>query len=174
MRKKDLDLTKAETMSSAEIGRYLKDKEKSFCREYLTDQNGTQAAIRAGYKPGKNNASAAVQGSRMMRDPAVTAYRHALIRENLSDKDLTRECIGLKYTEILDRCMQKEPVMAFDRASGEWIETGEWQFDARGAARALDGLVKLLGYAAPEKHEVQVSGGMETFFEEDEKTGRKV
>ena len=174
MRKKDLDLTKAETMSSAEIGRCLKDKEKLFCREYLTDQNGTQAAIRAGYKPGKNNASAAVQAARMLRDPAVSAYRKALIRETLTDKDLTRENIGLKYAQILDRCMQKEAVMEFDRASGEWIATGEWQFDAKGAAKALDGLVKLLGYAAPEKHEVQVSGSMETFFEEDEKTGRQV
>ena len=171
-RKKDLDLDRAEGMSSKEISRYLEDREKKFAKEYLTDNNATQAAIRAGYKPGKNNASAAVQGSRMMRDPAVTAYRHALIRENLSDKDLTRECIGLKYTEILDRCMQKEPVMAFNRETGEWVETGEWQFDARGAARALDGLVKLLGYAAPEKHEVQVSQGLETYFEKDEQSGR--
>ena len=168
MRKKDLDLTKAETMSSAEIGRFLKDKEKLFCREYLTDQNGTQAAIRAGYKPGKNNASAAVQAARMLRDPAVSAYRKALIRETLSDKDLTRENIGLKYAEILDRCMQKEAVMEFDRASGEWIETGEWQFDARGAARALEGLVRLMGYAAPEKHEVQVSQSFESAIDEED------
>lgn len=168
MRKKDLDLTMAETMSSAEIGRFLKDKEKLFCREYLTDQNGTQAAIRAGYKPGKNNASAAVQAARMLRDPAVSAYRKALIRETLSDKDLTRENIGLKYAEILDRCMQKEAVMEFDRASGEWIETGEWQFDARGAARALEGLVRLMGYAAPEKHEVQVSQSFESVIDEED------
>lgn len=104
----------------------------------------------------------------MLRDPAVSAYRKALIRETLSDKDLTRENIGLKYAEILDRCMQKEAVKEFDRASGEWIETGEWVFNAKGATRALDGLVKLLGYAAPEKHEVQVSQSFESVIDEED------
>lgn len=167
-RKKDLDLDRAEGMSSKEISRYLEDREKKFAKEYLTDMNATQAAIRAGYKPGKNNASAAVQGSRMMRDPAVTAYRHALIRENLADKDLTKESIGLMFTDVYEKCMQAKPVMAFDRATGELVETGEYVFDSRGAVKSLEGLVKLLGYAAPEKHEVQVSQSFESVIDEED------
>lgn len=153
-KKKGFDITKAVDMSSAEIGSYLDDREKKFAREYLVDMNATQAAIRAGYRAGKNNSSAAVQGCRLMRNDIVIAYRRALIKENLADKDITRENIALKFSEIFDRCMQKTPVMEFDRDSKEWEETGKWEFDAKGAAKALEGLTKLFGYDAPTRTEI--------------------
>lgn len=40
--------------------------------------------------------------------------------------------------EVVDRCMQKEPVMAFNRETGEWYDTGEWKFEHSGALKGLE------------------------------------
>ena len=45
-------------MSMEELEKLLTRKERLFVEEYDRDGNGTQAAIRAGYSPGKKNASA--------------------------------------------------------------------------------------------------------------------
>jgi len=47
----------------------LNDAQEAFCREYLIDFNGTQAAIRAGY----SEATAAQQASRLLRNVKVAA-----------------------------------------------------------------------------------------------------
>lgn len=147
--KTDFDAAAAETMSSAEIAAFLDVKARKFAKEFNKDLNGTQAAIRAGYKPGKNNTSAAQRAARLLRDPRVRAYRVALIRENVEDMTLTPELLQLKLLEIYNRCMQAEPVMSFE--GGEWVETGEWKFDSKGATRAVELLSKMLGYDAPIK-----------------------
>lgn len=156
-RKQDFDREAAGRMTSREIAAYMDEREKKFAAEYLVDMNGTQAAIRSGYKPGRNNASAAVAASRLLRDPRVRAYRAALIRESVEDMDVSREALVLKLLEIYRRCMEKEPVLEWDSAAGEWVESGVWKFDARGAARALEQLSKLMGFDAPTRHEI--SGG---------------
>lgn len=143
---------------SARIAEYMDEREIRFAEEYLQDMNGTQAAIRAGYKPGKNNASAAVQASRLLRDPRVRLYRAALMREGVEDMDISRESLVLKLLEIYHRCMAAVPVMEWDSINKEWVNSGEWRFDARGAAKALEQLSKLLGLDAPQKHEVTGKG----------------
>lgn len=45
----------------------LTPKQRRFVSEYLVDQNGTQAAIRAGYQP----IGAAVQASRLLTNPKI-------------------------------------------------------------------------------------------------------
>lgn len=147
--RKDFDAAAAEAMRSAEIAAFLDVRARKFAEEFNKDLNGTQAAIRAGYKPGKGNASAAQRSARLLRDPRVRAYRVALIRENVEDMTLTPELLQLKLLEIYNRCMQAEPVMAFE--GGEWVETGEWKFDSKGATRAVELLTKMLGYDAPIK-----------------------
>ena len=159
-----LDIEKAENMSSAEIEKYLSPKEIAFGREYLKDGNATAAAIRAGYSERRN--SAAVQGARMLKKEKVRAYRHALIREQMKNKDLTKESIVLKLSEIVDRCMQNIPVTEYNHDTKQYEETGEYEFDSRGAIRALNSLTKILGFDAPVKVETTVSG-FEAFAEED-------
>ena len=149
----EFDAAAAGTMTAQEIAAFLDEREMRFAREYLLDLNGTQAAIRAGYKPGTNNASAAVQASRLMRDERVRAYRSALIRESVEDLDVSRETMVLKLLEIYRRCMSAEPVLIWDSEKKEWIESGEWRFDAKGATRALEQLSRMMGYNAPVKLE---------------------
>lgn len=141
----------AEKMTSAEISRWLDDKAKKFHAEYLLCLNGTQAAIRAGYAPGKNNASAAVTASRLLRCPVGRAYRNALVRESVEDMTLSRESVVLKLYEIYGRCMTAIPVMEWDEGKKEWVESGEFRFDAKGASKALEQIAKLMGFEAPKK-----------------------
>ena len=162
-KKEEFDATAGLSMSSAEIGKYLDERELRFAKEYIKDMNGTQAAIRAGYKPGKNNASAAVQASRLLRDERVRAFRAALIRESVEDMDVSRESIVLKLLEIYQRCMAAVPVLMWDGETKEWVNSGEWRFDARGAAKALEQLTKLLGLDAPQQHQL-TGGGIEAIL----------
>lgn len=157
-KKEEFDAEQAVTMTAAEIARYLDDREAQFTREYLKDMNGTQAAIRAGYKPGVNNSSAAVQASRLLRDPRIKAYRAALIRESVEDLAIDRNSVVLKLLEIYQRCMSAIPVLEWDAGAQEWVESGEWRFDARGAAKALEQLTKLLGLDEPQKHSITANG----------------
>lgn len=147
----------AEGMNSREIAAWLDERERRFAEEYNRDLNGTAAAIRAGYKPGRENASAAVQASRLLRNPAVRAYRVALIRESVEDQALNKDSLVLKLLEIYRRCMQGEPVLVWDSAEKAWVESGEWRFDARGATKALELLSRLLGTDEPTR--VELSGG---------------
>lgn len=117
----------------------------------MTTLNGTQAAIQAGYKAGKDNASAAVQASRLMKDPRIRAYRNAVLRESVEDMALTRENVLLRQLEVWRRCMAAEPVMIWDSEKHEWVESGVWRFDAKGATKALENIAKLLGLDAPKK-----------------------
>lgn len=163
-RKEDFDAAAAAAMPSAEIAKYLDERELRFAKEYLKDMNGTQAAIRAGYKPGTNNASAAVQASRLMRDERIRAYRSALIRESVEDMDVSRESVVLKLIEIYRRCMTAIPVQTWDADKKEWVNSGEWRFDARGAAKALEQLTRLLGLDA--QGGAPAGGGIEAFLQQ--------
>lgn len=143
-------------MSSAEIGKWLDDREKKFHREYLVLMNGTKAAISAGYS--SKNGSAAVQASRLLRCPVGQAYRQAIFRESVEDITISRESICLKLFEIFQRCMSAVPVMEYDHDLKEYVETGTWQFDAKGATKALAQICTLMGFNAPKKLDVGGDG----------------
>ena len=158
--KTGFDAAAAATMTSAEIAAYMDEKTRRFAEEFNVDMNGTQAAIRAGYKPGANNASAAHRAMVLLRDPRVKAYRVALIRESVEDMTLTKDSLVLKLLEVYQRCMAAVPVMRYDKDAKEWVESGVWEFDAKGATRALQQLSKILGYDAPVKLENGEGGAL--------------
>lgn len=133
-------------MTAKELEGLLVAKQRLFIREYMIDRNGTQAAIRAGYAAGKDNHQAAVTANKLLKDPVVSACRAALLREECDRLAVSRQEIVLEYMEIYKRCMARTPVMEWDSENHRWKETGMWQFDAKGAANALDKLSGLLGY----------------------------
>ena len=132
-------------MSAADLERLLTEKQRAFVREYLLERNGTRAAIKAGYRAGKDNHTAAVTAARLLKDPVVTACRLALQKEAFAQLGISLESVCAELVEIKERCMQAKPVMVWDSESRSYVESGEWAFDAKGATRALVELADLLG-----------------------------
>lgn len=126
--------------------------------EYLIDLNGTQAAIRTGYAA-KN---ADVMASKLLAKPDVKA----LVKEKLEAREqktiITAEYVLSNLKEVVERCMQRSPVMEFDRVAKAMVqkmaendngkEVGLFEFDSNGANRALELLgrhLKLFDDGAP-------------------------
>jgi len=63
------------------------ERYERFCQEYLKDLNGTQAAIRAGYKP----VGAAVQASRLLNIPKIQARLEELKSERVNRIRVTQD-----------------------------------------------------------------------------------
>ena len=123
-----------------ELGKKLTARERTFVHEYLRDWNGTQAAIRTGY----SEKTAASQASRLLRKPEVRAYRDALLQEQFDAIGVTRHSIAGEVWELYQKCVQKEPVLEWDSVIREWVPNGEWQFNVKGALKALDMLRQML------------------------------
>lgn len=130
----------------------LTPQQELFCQEYIVDYNGTQAAKRAGY----SDKTAAVQASRLLKNAKVLSRVRAIQKERLEKLALTQESVLLNLLEVYDRCMQKKPVTEWDYETGEYKETGTYEFDAKGA-------LELLGkHLAMFTQKVEHSGSVET------------
>lgn len=114
----------------------LEEKQKMFCREYLVDFNGTQAAIRAGY----SKKTANEQASRLLAKVNVQAYLKQLIENRNERTKITQDEVIADIIKVKDRCMQSEAVL-----DKEGNLTGLYKFDSNGANKALDMLMKHTG-----------------------------
>lgn len=138
-------------ITAAELGKKLNARERAFVKEYLIDLNGTKAAIRAHYAE-KNAAS---QASRLLKKPEIQAYRDALLQEQFDAIGVTKHSIASEVWSIYQKCCQKEPVLEWDSINREWVPSGEWQFNVKGALKALDMLRQML----PEMKQDEDAGG---------------
>lgn len=106
----------------------LTDKQQRFCEEYIIDLNATQAAIRAGY----SEKTAQQVGSENLSKPVIAELIHSLKAERSEKLTIDAEWVLKSAKEVFDRCMQYEPVMDSNGA------TGEYKFEHSGANKALD------------------------------------
>lgn len=119
----------------------MTDKQINFCREYVKDYNGTQAAIRAGY----SKKTAAVKANQLLKNQDILNTIKQFQKELVESSCLTEEKVIAKVEEILDRCMSAEPVMEWNYEEHRYEPTGEYQFDSKGALKAIEMLGKHLG-----------------------------
>jgi len=117
----------------------LDAKRAKFVYEYLIDYNGTQAAIRAGYakKSAKVTASRLLTNDNVKR--AIDDGKMYYMLQNGMDAHWIRQ----KRLELLERCMQAEPVMI--KIDGEWVESGEYQFKDATVRNVLADMAKDAG-----------------------------
>ena len=115
----------------------LTTKQENFINEYMVDFNGTQAALRAGYSK-KNARQQATENIAKPAIKAIIAAKRAVLAEKTN---VNAEWVRKRAIEIVERCMQAEPVL--DRDGNE---TGEYKFDANGAKAALDMLNRMQGH----------------------------
>ncbi len=159
----------------------LNDRERLFCAEYLTDLNGQNAAIRAGYSP----KSAAVTASRLLikakikeeiqrlttaqlkkvhmgTDEALAAAAHIarsdprrLFTEDGRLKPIKQLEDGTALAISSIKVVEK-PGAVLEDGTREIDRVHEIKFWDKNAA--LDKLFKHLALAAPERHEIGFNG----------------
>jgi phage terminase small subunit len=112
----------------------LTAKQQMFCREYLVDLNGTQAAIRAGY----SKKTAQEQAARLLSNVIVKEYVQSLMDERSERVEITADYVLTSIHEITERCKQGVPVLV----DGE--PTGEWKFEPNAALKGCELLGKHL------------------------------
>ena len=119
----------------------LKPKHERFCQEYVIDYNGAQAAIRAGYK----EKSARGQASELLTNPNILARIREIQQEQIKRLAISQDFVVLQLIDTYNCCREPKPVMKYDYAEQAWVESGMYQFDSRGALKALEMLGKHLG-----------------------------
>ena len=93
---------------------HLNDQQELFCREYIIDFNGRQAAIRAGYSP----KTAAATASRMLNNVNTQAFLRELKverekRTNVSADRVVDQLAKIAFMDvksIIDRGKEKKKV----------------------------------------------------------------
>ena len=119
----------------------MTDKQINFCREYVKDYNGTQAAIRAGY----SEKTASVKANQLLHNENILNAIKQNQKELVESSCLTEEKVIARLEEILERCMSADPVMEWNYEEHCYEPTGEYQFDSKGALKAIEMLGKHLG-----------------------------
>lgn len=114
----------------------LSAKQERFCREYILDYNGTQAAKRAGY----SEKSAYSQAGRLLKNAEILARVRELQHEQVERLSVSADYVVLKLMETREKCMEPVPVL-----DSNGNQTGEYTFDSKGALRALELLGRHLG-----------------------------
>ena len=116
-------------------------KQERFCQEYIVDYNGTQAAVRAGYAAN----SARKTASRLLTNADILARVRELQREQTARLALTQDYVLQQLVDTYRCCREPEPVLVYDPDAGGMVESGKYQFDSKGALRALELIGKHLG-----------------------------
>ena len=117
------------------------DRQEFFCREYLVDYNGTQAAIRAGY----SQKTAYSQGSRLLKNANVLSRVRELQAEKTAQLSISQDWVVHQLVDVIQKCKDPVPVETWDYEGKAMVKTGEYMFDSKGVTKALELLGKHLG-----------------------------
>ena len=154
----------------------MTEKQKIFIKEYLKDFNGTRAYKEA-YKC-DNEDTARKNASRLLTKADIQEEIATQADKMLEELDISVAYIIGNIKEVVERCMQKAPVMYYDKEdkeykqekvmfkdeeTGEIREEGVWQFDA---SNSLKGLELLGKYKSIFKEKVEHSGSVKLTYEE--------
>lgn len=94
------------------------DKERIFCYEYLIDQNGKEAAIRAGYSP----KTAVKMAYQLKQTPRVAARLDEMLADKITKLDITSDMIMQELAVIgfmkLDQVIAAAPPRSDEEESG--------------------------------------------------------
>ena len=116
-------------------------KQQLFILEYLKDFNATRSALEAGY----SKKTAYSIGNELLKNPEIQEAIASAMKQREKRTEITQDYVISNLQEIVERCMEKKPVMA----KGEQLQDEEgnnvWCFDAKNAIKALELLGKHLG-----------------------------
>jgi len=166
----------------------IKAKEFKFAQLVLEGVRPEDAAVQVGYSA--RGSGPRVAAMRLMEKPSIKGYmeleRLRRLEQIRKETEVDDIWVTKKFKEILDRCMQPEPVMRYDHEAGELRqvrdeETGQllFKFDAIGAIKAAENLAKHIGYYEldnNQKRPIIKIGAVQNivnYFFEDEQPGKE-
>lgn len=174
----------------------LTEKQEKFCNEYLVDLNASGAARRAGYSQGSDSAI----GWENLRKPEIQARINELRELMGKSFNITRERIAQEYARIAffdirkihtvdgailpvnqfgdDEAAAVAGIEVYEEAtrddSGENFTSGTVKkIKVTDKRAALDSLVKLMGYAEPDKQKIEHSGELGIVWNEEKSYEKK-
>lgn len=138
----------------------LNDKQKRFCKEYMLDFNGAQAAIRAGY----SKKTAKEQATRLLTNAHLQKYLNEC-KAKLSQKiEITQERVLQEYSRIAfvdirefynqDGSLKNVTELSEEAAAAlaaVEIDNDTKKIKRWDKTKALDSICRMLGYNAPDK-----------------------
>jgi len=168
----------------------LTTREFKFADAILRGLSSIDAVRESGYKASTEGALR-VQASTLLAKPNVAEYirleRELIEYERRKKIEVDDLWITQQFKEVYERCMQRKPVMRFDRDAGGMVQEvdedgeGVWTFDSTGANRALENIAKHIGYyeidnkqRAPKIVIGAVQNNIHNYFFEEEQQENKV
>lgn len=125
-------------------GNGLTSNQQKFADYYLANGcNATKAYMDTYLKASYETAQ--VNGCKLLKRQAVHDYITNRQQELQEKTQVTQEYCIMNLKEVVERSLQHKPVLEYNKVSGEYEETGEYQFDSIGANKALELLGKTLG-----------------------------
>lgn len=115
--------------------------EELFAQHYATHRNAARAAQEAG----SNAKNLSQAGYELLNKPEVHARVQELIKMRVKSLHVDKDEIVENMREVYERCMQAKPVLDF--VTGE--PTGEWQFDPKGAHKAMELVARVANLTTP-------------------------
>lgn len=135
------DPERLENLTEEELRELLTPRQIAFVEAYIQSGDATEAAIMAGY----SRKTAASQGSRMLRNDKIAAYRRARIISLYDQAGVSPAWVGLRLVEIVERCMDGKPHLIWNSQTHAWEADGTWMFDAKNAVSALQTIGRSMG-----------------------------
>ena len=135
------------------------NKQKRFIDEYLIDLNATQAAIRAGY----SKKTAQQISSNLLLNVVIQEAIQEKLKKIEKKSELSQQWVLDRLEEITDRCLQRVPVMYYDKVEKEYVQEkdangeGVWTFQPAGANKAVENIGRHLGMFN-DKLDINVTG----------------
>lgn len=158
----------------------LTTKEFAFANFILSGKDPEQAAVEVGHAP----TAARMAGWRLMQNERVIKYleeeKKHITAKRRQATEVDDVWITQKLKEIMERCMQAQPVMRWDYDRGEMVHVEQdgqllYTFDSTGAIRAAENLAKHIGYFEADNKQKQtiikigaVQNIANFFFEDEE------
>jgi phage terminase small subunit len=162
-------------LTKEELESILTDKQVMFAYEYVADEelNASRAYSKV-YSGCKTEQALAASASRLLKNVKVAAYVNILMEDRKKRLEYSADDIIKDLISVKTRCMQAEPVKIWDYELKEFVETGEYTFDSKGANQALKLLGDHLGMFNKGKLDIQASlNGNVTIVDDIPRTKRK-
>ena len=122
----------------------LTPKQEKFAQGLFRKLSQAQAYREAYDAENMSNETIYNEASELAKNPEISMRVDQLNAEVAAMNMLSESYVIQNLMELQQRCMQKIPVMEWDKEAKEWVHTGEWKFDSAGANGALEKLGKYL------------------------------